>query len=81
MIIEQHINTIRKTVDYLLLSSELKQTQQKRKEKLTENQTTNISKKYSFFHTSAQKVLTKHLYNTITSLIPLNRDNGKYPIN
>lgn len=58
MILEDHIETLRKTTEFLLFKSELKQAQQKSNEKLSLKQTIDTSIKYSFFEPSAQKVLS-----------------------
>jgi len=60
MILEQHINTIRKTVDFLLFKDELSKTQQKSEKLLSPKQFIDISLKYSFFDIFAQKVLTNY---------------------
>lgn len=60
MILEEHIATIRKTVEFLLYENELKQIQQKIGKKISQKQIVDASVKYSFFELFAQKVLTKH---------------------
>lgn len=60
MILEDQIETLRKTTEFLLFKSELKQTQQESKKELSLKQIIDILFKYSFFEHSAQKVLTKY---------------------
>ncbi|MEA3340070.1 MAG: hypothetical protein U9R15_08905 [Chloroflexota bacterium] len=60
MILEDNIETLRKTTDLLLFKSELKQAQQKTNNELSLKQVLDASIKYSFFDNSAQKVLTKY---------------------
>jgi len=61
MILEDHITTIRKTVDSLLFQAELKQKERKLDKTLNQKQIINISIKYQFFDDNAQKVLTQYL--------------------
>ncbi|MEA2056310.1 MAG: hypothetical protein U9O78_01150 [Patescibacteria group bacterium] len=60
MILEEQIETIRKTVEFLLYKEELKQIQDKIDKKLSPKQIINTSIKYSFFDHSAQKALSKY---------------------
>ncbi len=56
MILENQIHILRKTTDFLLFNSELKQL---KKERLTTKKIIDVSQKYDFFETeTAQKVLT-----------------------
>ena len=61
MILEDHITTIRKTVDSLLFQAELKQKESEQDTPLNQKQIINTSIKYQFFDDNAQKVLTQYL--------------------
>jgi transposase len=60
LILEKEIHLIRKTVDFFMFYTEIKQKQQYYQKTLTPKQVIDVSKKYQFFSTSAQKVLTQY---------------------
>ncbi len=73
MILEEHITTIRKTVDSLLFQTELKQKEEKQGKLLNQKQIIDISIKYDFFDENAQKVLTQYRKSVWTIFIAINR--------
>lgn len=66
MILEDHIETIRKTTEFLMFQTEVFRAQQKKNRELSQKQLIDISLKYSFFDSSAQKVLTKYPHFELT---------------
>ncbi len=60
MILEEHIHTIRKTIDSLLFQAELKRKEKKQGKILTQKQIIDTSIRYQFFKDNAQKVLTQY---------------------